>query len=78
MYGDYSPEPCLTSRVLVLEDEDVNSDEVIETARDEGATSINDGEIFWIVFQNEPRRVWDFTERCLRQELARKAKRLVA
>jgi hypothetical protein len=76
MYGDNSPEPRLTSRVLVLEDNDLDADEVIETARDEDAVS-SDGdndEIFWIVFQNEPRRVWDFTERCLRQELARRAK----
>ena len=46
-------------------------DEVIEEARDFGAVSEDgDGdEIFYIVFANEPHRVWDFTERTLRQSL---------
>jgi hypothetical protein len=76
MYGDYSPEPRLTDRVLVVEENDFDADEVIEIARAEGAVKPRDGEIFWIVFQDSPRRVWDFTERCLRQELTRKARRV--
>ena len=73
MYGDYSPAPGLTSRVLVLEDGDKDADQVIEEARQEDAvTKDGDGnEIFWIIFENEPRRVWDFTERSLRRHLAK-------
>lgn len=74
MYGDFSPEPRLTDRVLVIEESDFNADEVIETARDEGAVSARDGETFWIVFAEEPRRVWDFTERCLRREMSKRRK----
>ena len=79
MYGDHSPEPRLTSRVLVLEENDLDTDKIIKNARDEGAVSTDgDGDdIFWIVFQDEPRRVLDFTEKCLRNEFSRKAKRLV-
>ena len=79
MYGDYSPESRLTDRVLVLEASDLDANEVIENARDQGAVSKDyDGdEIFWIVFTTEPRRVWDFTEKSLRSSLAVLAKKLV-
>lgn len=68
MYGDHSPEPRLTDRVLVVEEGDCDAEEIMDAARDEGAVSEDrDGdEIFWIVFANEPNRVWDFTERSLR------------
>lgn len=76
MYGDHSPEPRLTDRVLVLEDGDTDADEVIEVARSEGAVSNRDGETFWIVFADEPRRVWDFTERSLRREMSKSTQRI--
>jgi len=74
MYSDFSPVPnCRAERVLVLEDGDLDADAVIEAARDEGAvTSDGENKIFWIVFANEPRRVWDFTEYCLRREMSKK------
>lgn len=71
----YSPEPRLTDRVLIIEECDYGQDveEVIEVTRDEGAVSEDDnGEIFWIVFANEPRQVWDFTEKSLRRHFAKK------
>lgn len=78
MYSDFSPEPhCRAERVLVLENGDADADAVIEVAQDESATT-NDGEdeIFWIVFADEPRRVWDFTEHCLRREVSKRAQRV--
>ncbi len=74
MYSDHSPEPRLTPRVLVLEEGDLDTEKIIEMAHNEGAVTKNDGEIFWIVFSNEPRRVWDFTEKSLRRQFAKKAK----
>ena len=77
MYADFSPEPnARVEQVLVLEESDNQHtiDEVIEEARDVGAVSEDgDGdEIFYIVFAEEPRRMWDFTERSLRKSLARR------
>lgn len=71
MYADFPPQPnAPVSQVLVIEegDKEIPIDEIIEEARDAGAVSEDgDGdEIFWIVFANEPRRMWDFTERSLR------------
>jgi hypothetical protein len=70
MYLDHSPQPNCPSggRVLVVEDGDEEHvDEIIESAP---TTIDGDGDtIFWIVFANEPRRVWDFTERALHSSL---------
>ena len=76
MYIDHSPEPMLASQVLVLEGGEV-VDEVVEYAQDEGITTVDsDGEeIFWVVFADEPRRVWDFTEDALRSSLRVRALR---
>jgi len=75
MYADYSPVPDFphnVEKVLVLEEEDrgINPDAVIREARLVGATN-RDGdnvETFWVVFYNEPKRVWDFREQTLRGE----------
>ena len=72
MFGDHSPELRLATRVLVLEDGDDDVEEIIQTARDEDAVSFDGDETFWIVFANEPRRVWDFTEKSLRQHFKKK------
>ncbi|MBI3442948.1 MAG: hypothetical protein HY007_04225 [Candidatus Sungbacteria bacterium] len=60
--------------LTVIEESDnaCDPDAVIELARLKDAVSISseDGkEIFWIVSANEPRRVWDMTERALRSSL---------
>lgn len=73
MYADYSPYPNSprgVKRVLVLEGGET-ADEVIREARFVGSTSEDcDGkETFWIIFPDEPKRLWDFTERSLRCEL---------
>ncbi|MFZ2193260.1 MAG: hypothetical protein WAV31_03375 [Candidatus Moraniibacteriota bacterium] len=75
MYIDDSPvpnfPPSSSGQVIVIDKTDKDADSVIELARDEGATSIDaDGdETFWVVFSDEPRRVWDFTEEALRGEI---------
>jgi len=74
MHSDYPPPNTHPSceRVLVLEKENTGIDTDVEVvileARSEGATSVDGdgGEIFWIVFPDEPNRAWDFTERALR------------
>lgn len=78
MYGDQSPIPDGPNRVLVLEEGDLDVEDIIENAHDEGAVSEDsDGdEIFYIVFADKPGRLWDFTEKTLRQALAEKAKKL--
>jgi hypothetical protein len=75
MYADHSPIPNFpqtkSGQVLVLEKTDKDEAAVIAMARDEGAVSIDgdDDEIFWVVFSDEPRRVWDFTEASLRSAI---------
>ena len=76
MYIDHSPEPHLANRVVVLEGGE-SADEIIEFSRDHGI-SVEDydgDETFWIVFADEPRRVWDFTEDALRSSLRVRALR---
>lgn len=85
MYVDYPPVPnCPARQAIVMEEKDkpynvLFVDQVIEKARAFDATS-RDGdkdEIFWIVFANEPRRVWDMTQSALRSSLRRpKSERL--
>ncbi len=75
MYLDYSPQPNCPSggRVLVVQDGDEEQiDEIIQSS----PTTIDDGgnKIFWIVFADKPRRVWNFTERALRASLTPKRK----
>ena len=87
MYEDYSPVPNVPAKfgakkVVVIEKSDkpytlLFVDQVIEFARSWEATSHHDGEIFWIVFADEPRRLWDMTESALRSSLRRpKSERL--
>ncbi len=79
MFVDHSPMPnCPARKVVVIEESDkpytlLLVDQVIEKARGSDATSRDgDGdEIFWIVYGNEPRRVWDMTESALRSSLRR-------
>jgi hypothetical protein len=77
VYADYSPFPDFPrhsnhkgEKVVVLEGGEKAKD-VIAFARREELTSIDfDGnEIFWIVFSDDPRRVWDCTGRALRQTI---------
>ncbi len=79
MYTDYSPiypHPLLpppnwkNHQVVVIEGGEKAS-EVIAFARANDLTNRDaDGnEIFWIVFASEPRRVWDFTGKALRQTI---------
>lgn len=57
-------------QVVVVEGGEKAKD-VIRLARKEELTTtdVDNNEIFWIVFANEPRRVWDFTGKALRQTL---------
>lgn len=83
MYTDYAPVPNFVipvepnypplgrgCQVVVVEGGEKAKD-VMRLARQEGLTTRDaDGnEIFWIVFSNDPRRVWDFTGKALRQTL---------
>lgn len=56
--------------VVVVEGGEKAKD-VIALARDEELTTrdVDGHEIFWIVFASEPRRVWDFTGKALRQTI---------
>lgn len=72
MYIDHSPNPEITNKVLVIEDNDlghISPDKAVEMARDGGATTGKGArEIFYVVYSREPRRIWDFTERALRAD----------
>ncbi len=76
MYGDFPPaQNCRAEQVLVVEDDDLNPQDVIDGAYDVGAVTCNgEDEVFWVVFAEEPRRVWDFTERSLRHEIQKRAR----
>ena len=68
MYSDYSPipnyPPTEENTVLVIEGTETNKEEAMNMARGIGATSTDpDGcEIFWVVYAQEPKRIWDMTE----------------
>lgn len=76
MYTDYAPIPNFPVRnykghqVVVVEGGEKAKD-VMRLARNEELTTtdVDGNEIFWIVFANEPRRIWDFTGKALRQTL---------
>ncbi|RJQ35049.1 hypothetical protein C4556_00860 [Candidatus Parcubacteria bacterium] len=85
MFVDHPPVPnCPARQVIVIEEKDkpytiLFVDQVVEKARMFDATSrdADNDEIFWIVYGNEPRRVWDMTESALRSSLRRpKSERL--
>lgn len=74
MYDDHPPVPnYITSKVVVVEEDDLNASDVIELARTIGAVTEDDGvQIYHIVFSDEPRRVWDLTEAALRSDIERR------
>ena len=65
MYHDHSPIPHCRSgdRVLVIEKGD---EEAPSTVDADGDT------VYWIIFAEEPRRVWDCTEAALRSSLEKR------
>ncbi len=79
MYLDFPPQPgCPVQKVVVLEETDkpynlIFTEQVIDYALANDATSQDgDGdEIFWVVFEDQPKRVWDMTESALRADLRR-------
>jgi hypothetical protein len=75
VYTDYSPidfpfQNYKGHQVVVVEGGEKVKD-VMRLARNEELTTRDaDGdEIFWIVFADEPRRIWDFTGKALRQAI---------
>jgi hypothetical protein len=85
MYFDFPPQAdCPARKVVVIEDGDkpynlIFTERVIDFARANDATSRDgDGdEIFWIVFDDQPKRAWDMTESALRSELGRPKSELI-
>tara|TARA_Y100001970_G_C14152463_1_gene813534 strand:+ start:1068 stop:1355 length:288 start_codon:yes stop_codon:yes gene_type:complete len=73
MYIDDPPYPNTPSKKVVVVGGKKDVDKVIRLARQNGATTRDyDGnEVFWIVFEDKPKRIWDFTERALRKSIAR-------
>lgn len=79
MYVDFPPQPnCPARKVIVIELTDkpyglIFAERVIDYARANDATSIDGDreEIFWIVFEENPKRAWDMTIRALRSDLQR-------
>lgn len=77
MYTDYSPQvnfpqnQGLYGHQVVVVEGGERAKDVMRLAREYGLTTRDaDGdEIFWIVFASEPKRVWDFTGKALRQTL---------
>jgi len=71
MYGDTPLYNIPADAVLVLEGTETDPDLVVEEARRVGASCPQhpDGEIFYIVFANTPRRIDPMTERILRLEI---------
>ena len=75
MYADdffSHPLPESVRQVVYLEGGE-KPDDVVRFAREVGSTYISWGgdEIFWIVFPDNVRRAWDYTERALREDLKR-------
>lgn len=77
MYLDYSSYPNWPpSRnyrgfsVVVLEGGEKAKDVILFARRHEVTSVDADGdEIFWVVFPDDPKRIWDFTGRALRRTL---------
>lgn len=76
MFGNWYASHPLTPKnhrghgVVVVEGGEKAKD-VLALARREGLTThdVDGNKIFWIVFASEPRRVWDFTGKSLRQTI---------
>ncbi len=79
MYVDFPPQPnCPTTKVVVIELTDkpyglIFAERVIDLARANDATSIDGDreEIFWIVYEENPKRVIDMTKSVLKNDLQR-------
>lgn len=76
MYKDFFPplEGGLTAPTPVVAvvtiNERVRPEAVISVCRRYGATSQqSEGECFWVVFEDEPKRAWPMTEACLRSSV---------
>jgi hypothetical protein len=76
MYKDFFPplEGGMTAPTPVVAvitiNERVRPEAVISVCHRYGATSQqSEGECFWIVFEDEPRRAWPMTEACLRSSV---------
>lgn len=76
MYADHAPVVNFPVRnhkgnqVIVVEGGEKAKDVIRLAQREELTTRDADGdEIFWIVFSDEPRRVWDFTATALRRTI---------
>lgn len=79
MYADHSPIPQLKmGRVIVIQKSDKPygpdfAELLIDMAfENDAVTGGGDNITFWIVYDDEPRRVWDFTERALRSSFRTK------
>ena len=65
--GLMAPTPVVA---VITTNERVRPNAVISVCRKYGATSQqSEGECFWIVFEDEPRRAWPMTEACLRSSV---------
>jgi len=76
MYSDDPPELNVqASQVIVVEPGDTNAKLIMQEAVHHDAVSTDaDGEdIYWVVFDNDPGRAWDFTEKTLRVEIEQRA-----
>lgn len=75
MYKDFFPpieggvRPPTPVVGVITTRERVRPEAVMATCRRYGAVSNHDGETFWVVFEDEPKRAWDFGERGLRSSV---------
>ncbi len=74
MFLDDSPAPNdQTDSVLVIEDGDHDIEEILEMAASASFEDDDGDTIYMVVFAEEPGRVWDMTERVLRDEIRKRA-----
>jgi hypothetical protein len=71
MYPDNPPKKPANipvKKVIVLQGPPETADEVMAGAREHGAVqSTDDGDIFWIVYEDRPNTAWPCTEEQLRK-----------
>lgn len=75
MYKDYFPsleggvEPPCTFIAVITRNERVRPEAVLSVCERYGATSQqSEGKCYWVLFADEPKRPWPFTESALRAE----------
>jgi hypothetical protein len=67
--GLVAPTPVVA---VITRNERVRPEAVIAVCRRYGATSQqSEGECFWVVFEDEPRRAWPMTEACVRSSVGK-------